>query len=203
MSNFRTKMANLKSLFALPKWLKVFLIVLSAIFAVGIIGACALNIATSGKIYSAKMSLHEQKTALERNEIKGEFSYTARIQFQSLAALLRSQSISKVNALNFAWNDKIDSSTFKDFSYGGRNVFFNSTQDLGALGLESLGVVEYKVDFYPLMRSLVRYFVNILVFVMVFFALWRVCVWIYCALCHQNALNLCKKSHSHAKTTPF
>ncbi|MGX3043839.1 hypothetical protein [Helicobacter sp. T3_23-1056] len=176
MSNFRTKMANLKALFALPKWLKVFLIVLSAIFAVGIIGACALNIATSGKIYNAKMSLHEQKTALERNEIKGEFSYTAQIQFQSLASLLRSQSISNVVAQGYKWDSAVDTSAFKGLKHSKRNVFFNSTQDLGALGLESLGVVEYKVDFYPLMRSLVKYFVNILVFVMVFFALWRVFV---------------------------
>lgn len=167
-ANFWANLSNLKAFLALPKWLKIVLIALNAIFVAGIIGACALNIATSGKIYSAKMSLHEQKIALdsERNEIKGEFSYTARIQFKSLAALLRSSSISNVVAQGYAWDSAVDTRAFKGLTHSKRNVFFNSTQDLGALGLESLGVVEYKVDFYPLMPSLARYFVWIVVFIL-------------------------------------
>ena len=177
-ANVGANLSNLKALFAPPKWLKVFLGFVSVIYVIGIIVAFALNIATKDKVYNANLTLHEQKIALDdkRNKINGEFSYTARIAFSSLAPLLRSSSISNVRVIKYAWDNAVDFNAFKGLTHSKRNVFFNSTQDLGALGLESLGIVEYRVDFSPLMKNILWRFVDIVIFVIVFFALWRVFV---------------------------
>ena len=177
-ANVGANLSNLKALFAPPKLLKVFLGFVSVICVIGIIVAFALNIATKDKVYNANLTLHEQKIALDdkRNKINGEFSYTARIAFSSLAPLLRSSSISNVRVIKYAWDNAVDFNAFKGLTHSKRNVFFNSTQDLGALGLESLGIVEYRVDFSPLMKNILWRFVDIVIFVIVFFALWRVFV---------------------------
>ena len=177
-ANVGANLSNLKALFAPPKWLKVFLGFVSVICVIGIIVAFALNIATKDKVYNANLTLHEQKIALDdkRNKINGEFSYTARIAFSSLVPLLRSSSISNVCVIKYAWDNAVDFNAFKGLTHSKRNVFFNSTQDLGALGLESLGIVEYRVDFSPLMKNILWRFVDIVIFVIVFFALWRMFV---------------------------
>ena len=174
-ANVGANLSNLKALFAPPKWLKVFLGFVSVICVIGIIVAFALNIATKDKVYNANLTLHEQKIALdnERNEINGEFSYTARIAFSSLAPLLRSSSISNVRVIKYAWDNAVDFNAFKGLTHSKRNVFFNSTQDLGALGLESLGIVEYRVDFSPLAWEILKYFVYIMIFVAWFIILWN------------------------------
>lgn len=167
-ANRATIWANLRAIFALPKWLKIFLGVLSIIAVVGIIGTLTLNQSVKGETYSANLSLHEQKVALDddKNAIDGEFSYTARIHFEKYAALLRSSSISNVKAISYAWDSMVDSTAFKDLKHSKRNVFFNSTQDLSALGVESLGKVEYTIDFSPLLWNIIRHFVWIVIIVL-------------------------------------
>lgn len=167
-ANRATIWANLRAIFALPKWLKIFLGILSIIAVVGIIGTLTLNQSVKGETYSANLSLHEQKVALDddKNAIDGEFSYTARIQFKKYAALLRSSSISNVKVTSYAWDSKVDSTAFKDLKHSKRNVFFNSTQDLATLGVESLGKVEYTIDFSPLLWNIIRHFVWIVVIVL-------------------------------------
>ncbi len=162
-ANRATIWANLRAIFALPKWLKIFLGVLSIIAVVGIVGTLALNQSVKGETYSANLSLHEQKVALDddKNATDGEFSYTARIHFEKYAALLRSSSISNVKAISYAWDSMVDSSAFKDLKHSKRNVFFSSTQDLSALGIESLGKVEYTIDFSPLLWNIIKIFVGI------------------------------------------
>lgn len=147
-----------------PKWAKISLCVLSIIAVVGIIGTFMLNQSTKGETYSANLSLHEQKVALDddKNAIDGEFSYTARIYFEKYAALLRSSSISNVKVISYAWDNKVDSTAFKDLKHSNRNVFFNSTQDLATLGVESLGKVEYTIDFNPLLWNIIKIFIGIL-----------------------------------------
>ena len=175
-ANHATIWANLRAIFALPKWLKIILGVLSIIAVVGIIGTLALNQSVKGETYSANLSLHEQKVALDdnKNAIDGEFSYTARIHFEKYAALLRSSSISNVKVISYAWdNSKVDSTAFKDLKHSKRNVFFNSTQDLSALGVELLGKVEYTIDFKPLLKNIAKYYFNILIFAYISLALWR------------------------------
>ena len=75
--------------------------------------------------------------------------------------------------IKYAWDNAVDFNAFKGLTHSKRNVFFNSTQDLGALGLESLGIVEYRVDFSPLVWEILKYFVYIMIFVAWFIILWN------------------------------
>lgn len=153
--NPQNNVRKIRAFFALPKWLKIFLGILSAIAVVGIVGTFALNQSVRGKTYSANMSLHEQKVA---KAIDGEFSYMARIHFEKYATLLRSSSISNVKVISYAWDSRVDSSAFKDLKHSKRNVFFNSTQDLETLGVKSLGKMEYTIDFKPLLWNIIKIF---------------------------------------------
>ena len=49
-----------------------------------------------------------------------------------------------------------------------RNLWFESTQDLKALGLENIGVVEYKVDFSPLIKNIARYYLGLAILIFLF-----------------------------------
>lgn len=183
------KNSFLKTLFTLPKWLKIFLIALSVVAVAGVASVCVLNFLTKDEIYSAKMTLHAQKIVKddEGKEIQGEFNYTARVHFPSLAPLLRSISISNVSILKFSWNEAVNSNEFLRLNNSGRNVFFNSTQDLEILGLENLGIIEYKVDFSPLLWSVLWYFIWIMVCVGVFWVLWKMFVNLSNSLPPKNA----------------
>lgn len=139
-----------------PKWAKITLVILSIIASVGVISAIALNLAHKNKIYTANISLHD------KNDIAYTTEYTARIHFQSLKPLLRSKHISTVSVRKFLWNENIKSADFSSISHSGQSIYhIHTTQDLVALG-DSLGQVEYEIDFTPLSFSILKYYFGIL-----------------------------------------
>lgn len=142
-----------------PKWAKISLVILSIIASVGIISAIALNLAHKNKIYTANISLHD------KNDITYTTEYTARIHFQSLKPLLRSKHISTVSVLKFLWSENIKSADFTSISHSGQSIYhIHTTQDLVALG-DSLGQVEYEIDFTPLLFSILKYYFGILLII--------------------------------------
>lgn len=150
-------MMNLKSIFALPKWAKVILLVLSIIaVVVGIISTIALNQSVKGETYSANLTLNSQKSL----ENSSQIAYNFWIDFPKFKPLLRSKSISRVDITQFLWDKRVDKSAIENLRNGGRNVWFESTQDLSALGVESLGKVEYTIDFSPLLWNIIKIFVG-------------------------------------------
>lgn len=151
-------MMNLKSIFALQKWLKIILGVLSIIAVVGIIGTLALNQSVKGKTYSANLTLNSQKSLETSNQI----AYNFWIDFPKFKPLLRSKSISRVDITQFLWNERIDKNAIENIRNGGRDVWFESTQDLQSLEIESLGKVEYTIDFKPLLWDIIKIFIGIL-----------------------------------------
>lgn len=139
-----------------PKWAKISLVILSIIASVGVISAIALNLAHKNKIYTANISLHD------KNDIIYTTEYTARIHFQSLKPLLRSKHISTVSVRKFLWSENIKSADFSSISHSGQSIYhIRTTQDLVALG-DSLGQVEYEIDFTPLSFSILKYYFGIL-----------------------------------------
>ncbi|RDU54511.1 glycosyltransferase family 39 protein [Helicobacter sp. MIT 01-3238] len=142
-----------------PKWAKISLVILSIIASVGIISAIALDLARKNKIYTANISLHD------KNDIIYTTEYTARIHFQSLKPLLRSKHISTVSVLKFLWSENIKSADFTSISHSGQSIYhIRTTQDLVALG-DSLGQVEYEIDFTPLLFSILKYYFGILLII--------------------------------------
>lgn len=142
-----------------PKWAKISLVILSIIASVGIISAIALNLAHKNKIYTANISLHD------KNDIIYTTEYTARIHFQSLKPLLRSKHISTVSVLKFLWSENIKSADFTSISHSGQSIYhIHTTQDSVTLG-DSLGQVEYEIDFTPLLFSILKYYFGILLII--------------------------------------
>lgn len=154
-----TLKANLNAIF--PKWVKIFLVILSIIASVGIISTIALNLSHKNKIYTANIYLHD------KNDIIYTTEYTARIHFQSLKPLLRSKHISTVSVPKFLWSENIKSADFTSISHSGQSIYhIHTTQDVAALG-DYLGQVEYEIDFTPLAFSIVKYYFGIVLFVLI------------------------------------
>ena len=114
---------NLRALFALPKWAKITICVLSIIAVVGIIGAFALNLSTKGETYSANLILKSQKSPENSDQI----AYNFWIDFPKFKPLLRSKSISNVDITQFLWGDGVDKNAIENLRTRGRNVWFEST----------------------------------------------------------------------------
>lgn len=140
-----------------PKWAKVILLVLSIIVAVGIVGTFMLNQSVKGETYSANLTLNSQKSL----ETSSQIAYNFWIDFPKFKPLLRSKSISRVDITQFVWNERIDKNAIENLRNGRRNVWFESAQDLQSLGTESLGKVEYTIDFSPLLWNIIKIFVGI------------------------------------------
>ena len=132
----------------------------------GVIGAFALNVSVKGEIYSANLILKSQKS-LENSD---QITYNFWIDFPKFKPLLRSKSISNVNITQFLWDKSVDKNAIENLRSGGRNVWFETTQNLETLQsqIKSLGKVEYTIDFNPLLKVSVKYFILLL---LVIFAL--------------------------------
>ncbi len=163
-------MTNLKAIFALPKWAKVFLGVLSVVAGLLIVATLWLNQSVKGEIYSANLVLKSKESLESSNQI----AYNLWIDFPKFKPLLRSKSISRVNITQFLWDKGVDKNAIENLRSGGKSVWFESTQDLGMLGVESLGIVEYKIDFSPLLKNIAKYYFNILFFTYLSLILWRI-----------------------------
>ena len=137
----------------LPKWAKVYLRVLIVAVVSAFAFSFVLILLTKDTIYTANITLHEQEL-IDTNE---SFECTVRLHFPSLAPLLRSKNIARVEIDKISWDKEVNASALFDLQGSGRNLFLNSTQDLVALGLENLGFVEYKANFNPLLKSILKY----------------------------------------------
>ncbi|MGX2982384.1 glucosyltransferase domain-containing protein [Helicobacter sp. 23-1045] len=100
------------------------------------------------------------KNATKNGEI---FSYHFIINAPKFAPLLRSKRISSVEILRFSWSAEIAGKT-QNLRTKNIRIWVDSTQDLKKLtqNAESIGVVEYKISFNPLIKSIAKYYVAIL-----------------------------------------
>ncbi|MGX3010425.1 hypothetical protein ACWIUD_02515 [Helicobacter sp. 23-1044] len=137
--------------------LKVIFCVLSAIAFLGIAFAFVLNLSTKSEIFKADLVL---KNATKNGEI---FSYHFIINAPKFAPLLRSKRISSVEILRISWSAEIAGKT-QNLRTKNIRIWVDSTQDLAKLtqNAESIGVVEYKISFNPLIKSIAKYYVAIL-----------------------------------------
>lgn len=136
----------------LLKWAKVSLGELCgiALIAFGVI--FMLNLSLKDKVYSADMVLNSQKI-VKTNAIE----YNVRLTFPKFRALLRSKSISNIHINDIAWDSAINTNALFNINQRGQNLWFDSTQDLSKMQSQSVGIMEYKIDFYPFMKNIIIY----------------------------------------------
>ena len=159
------------SFFILRKTLKIAVISLTAILAIGL---CA----TFSLMLYAKDNVQTSPITLESNN-------NAKIHYIKYDFLLRSKTISRIYIISVAWDKAIDSSDISNIKQsGGRYVSFN-----GSLDLEkgtNLGQISYIMNFTPLMQNLFRYYFAILGAVLGIYLL--ICViWRFQAYRESNA----------------
>lgn len=155
---------NLKAIFALSKLAKISLSILSIIALLGIIATYTLNKSIKNETFSSNLILKSQ----DSRESSGVFAYNLQLDFSKYKPLLRSKSISNVNISRYLWNERVNQNAIQNLQGNNRNLWFESTQDLKALGLENIGVVEYKVDFSPLIKNIARYYLGLAILIFLF-----------------------------------
>lgn len=145
----------------LLKWAKVGLCALCGIALIMLCVIFMLNLSVRDKVYSADMVLNSQKIVETENNVIGyienALEYNVRLKFPEFRALLRSKSISNIHINDIAWDSAIDTNALSNINQGGQNLWFNSTQDLSKMQSQSIGAIEYKIDFYPFMKHIIVY----------------------------------------------
>lgn len=135
----------------LLKWAKVSLGALCGIALIMLCVIFMLNLSLKDKVYSANMVLSSQKI------VENAVEYNVRLKFPKFRALLRSKSISNIHINDIAWDSAINTNALSNVNQRGQNLWFNSTQDLSKMQSQSIGVMEYKIDFYPFMKNIIVY----------------------------------------------
>lgn len=150
----------------LKKITTIFVLAVSIITAVLIVGIFALNITHKDKIYTANVILHDSallKDSILQNDF---YKITARINFSEFAPLLRSTRIAKLYIHKYHFNDDINKDLIFNLKNSGRNLYFNTSYDLSHL--KDLGSLEYSIDFMPFIKTILRYYIAILSLIALF-----------------------------------
>lgn len=164
--------AKLKALFALPKWAKIFLGVLSFVAMAGLLGAFALQSWAKDKIQHGEFVLNGvDKSWQER--LESGFAYDSRLYFEKADFLLRSKVIAYIDIRDISWVSPIDKNAVSELKSYNRHIKFSTSQNLSEFNGQKLGVVEYKMDFSPLLKTIVKYYLIILFAVYLGFILYK------------------------------
>ena len=200
--------SNFKAIFALPKWAKVFLAVLSVVAVAGLITAFSLKSWAADKVESGELVLNgidkgwQERLMRSENfteqEIKAffkapnadtqenadenlsqkqivpsKFAFDGRLYFARLDFLLRSKVIAYIDIQGISWAENIDKNAISDISSHNRHIKFITSQDLQGLNAQNIGKVEYKTDFSPLFKTIIKYYFAIAFFVLAVQILWN------------------------------
>ena len=144
-----TKSHNNKTNFFIhPKPIKIAVITLTSILALGLCITFALMLYAKDNVQTAPITLDSLDSA--------------RIHFGKWDFLLRSSSISKVELVSVEWDKRLDSSKIKVTSNAKRYLHFETTRFLDLDKGTNLGQIFYKMDFMPLLKNILLYYVIIL-----------------------------------------
>lgn len=164
--------AKLKALFALPKWAKIFFAALSVVAAVGLLGAFALQIWAKDKIQHGEFVLNgTDKSWQER--LESGFAYDSRLYFEKADFFLRSKVIAYIDIRDISWVSPIDKNAVSELKSHNRHIKFSTSQNLSEFNGQKLGVVEYKMDFSPLVKTTIKYYIYIMLCLIGACVLWN------------------------------
>lgn len=155
------------------KWAKMSLFGLCGIALIALGVAFALNQSVKNEVFSANMVLNGAKIMESQTKDSTKekiFAYSVRLKFPKFTPLLRSKSISKIYIEKIAWDNTIDTNAISHINQGGQKLFFESTQDLSTLQSQIIGTMDFKMDFYPLMKNILIYVILVLFFIAVLYS---------------------------------
>ncbi|MGX3043999.1 hypothetical protein [Helicobacter sp. T3_23-1056] len=180
-----------QEVFSIPKWAKISLVVFSVVATLLLAGSFALQKWADSQVESANLVLSKidktksaelsekssaesiSKSSLESISGKSSeesqiYAYEARVHFARLGFLLRSKTISRIDLQSVAWANGIDSNAIKSIETHNRRLNFTTTQNLALDSFDlgaNLGAMSYKMDFSPFSKSIVKYYVLIMILV--------------------------------------
>ena len=164
--------ANLRQILVLPKWAKVFLVALGGVAVAGLIAAFGLKAWAADKVDSGEIVLKGiDRGAQER--LDSGFAFDSRLHFARLDFLLRSKVIAYIDIQGISWAEGVEADKISETKSHNRWVKFATTQDLLSQGFadKNLGQVSYKMDFSPLIATILKYYLIItLGFILAVFA---------------------------------
>ncbi len=198
--------AKLKALFALPKWAKIFLGVLSVVAVAGLLGTFALQSWADDKVETANLTftsanLNKNKkpklygnpfitpdgkkvinltykdSDIDKQEnLKDNFTCNARVHFPRFDFLLRSKVIAYIDIVSISWDNTIKVNEISELKSQNRHLNFSTSQNLQDLNIKNLGTIQYKMDFSPLLKTIVKHYLILVILVFLFFSkfLWYI-----------------------------
>ena len=144
-----TKSHNNKTNFFIhPKPIKIAVIALTSILALGLCITFALMLYAKDNVQTAPITLDSLDSA--------------RIHFGKWDFLLRSSSISNVKLVRVEWDSAIDSNNIKVTSNAKRYLHFETTRFLDLDKGTNLGQISYKMNLTPLLKNILLYYAIIL-----------------------------------------
>ncbi len=134
----------------LPKKIKIFLCVFTAIFALLFLSVFVLQFLLANKVETADFYLKEITPS----------DYKAQIDFKKLKFLVRSKNLAQIEIKKIVW-EKIE---FGDnIKIQGRNLQFETDENLEDLIDKKIGHFTYTTNFSPIFKTLAHYYFTILV----------------------------------------
>ncbi len=139
---------NKTNFFIHPKPIKIAVITLTSILALGLCITFALMLYTKDNVQTAPITLDSLDSA--------------QIHFGKWDFLLRSSSISKVELVSVEWDSAIDSNKIKVTSNARRYLHFETTRFLDLDKGTNLGQISFKMNLTPLLKNIFKYYFSIL-----------------------------------------
>lgn len=167
------KITEFKELMALSKGFKIFFAVLSVVAVAGLLGAFALQSWAKDKIQHGEFVLKGVDKGWQER-LESGFAYDSRLYFEKADFLLRSKVIAYIDIRDISWVSPIDKNAVSELKSANRHIKFSTSQNLSEFNGQKLGVVEYKMDFSPLLKTIVKYYLIIFFVVYLGFILCKV-----------------------------
>lgn len=166
-------MTEFKELMALSRGFKIFFAVLSVVAVAGLLGAFALQSWAKDKIQHGAFVLKGVDKGWQER-LESGFAYDSRLYFEKADFLLRSKVIAYIDIRDISWVSPIDKNAVSELKSRNRHIKFSTSQNLSEFNEQKLGVVEYKMDFSPLLKTIVKYYLIILFVAYFGFILYKV-----------------------------
>ena len=153
----------IKKILLHSKAFRIWLYVLSGVALFGLVVSFSLMIWAKDRVESGEMTLKGIDKGTQEKLDSG-FAYQSRLYFARLDFLLRSKVIAYIDIQGISWASGIDKDSVSGLKSHNRLVKFITKHNLQGFMDKNLGQVEYKMDFSPLPKTIVKYFFIILGF---------------------------------------
>lgn len=153
--------AYIKNILLRSRYFRIWLYMLSGIATAALIIAFGLINWANDKVEMANLSF--SGIDIDRtNTLQNQFAYKARVHFPRLDFLLRSKVIAYIDIVQISWDSNINGEVVNNIKSANRYIYFASSQSIDVSNLKTLGVLEYKINFIPSIKTIVKYYLILL-----------------------------------------